>query len=155
MKRRTFLKGSMATSAVAVAAAAGMLAPGRVLASAWPAAAFEADSEEAALKAFFGDAAVMDSGDVEIKAPLQAENGAVVPIKITTSLSDAESIAVVVAKNPSPHVTSLEIMDGAGGLYSSRIKMGATSPVSAYVKAGGKLHRATQEVKVTVGGCGG
>jgi sulfur-oxidizing protein SoxY len=43
----------------------------------------------------------------------------------------------------------------AGGMFSARIKMGQTSPVNCYVKAGGKVYKASQEVKVTVGGCGG
>ena len=97
MKRRIFLKGSMATGAIAVAASAGLLAPARVLAAAWPEAAFTAKSEADALNAFFGSADAQDSGDVTLKAPLQAENGAVVPIKVMTSLADVEAIAVVVA----------------------------------------------------------
>ena len=156
MKRRIFLKGSMAAGAIAVAAGAGLLAPARVLAATWPEAAFKAKSEADALNAFFGSADAQDSGDVTLKAPLQAENGAVVPIKVMTSLADVEAIAVVVAKNPSPFVTSLQMVAGsAGGMFSARIKMGQTSAVNCYVKAGGKVYKTSQEIKVTVGGCGG
>jgi sulfur-oxidizing protein SoxY len=35
------------------------------------------------------------------------------------------------------------------------MKMGKTSDVKVYVKSGGKLHMASQQIKVTVGGCGG
>ena len=156
MKRRIFLKGSMAAGAIAVAAGAGLLAPTRVLAATWPEAAFTAKSEADALNALFGSADAQDSGDVTLKAPLQAENGAVVPIKVMTSLADVEAIAVVVVKNPSPFVTSLQIVAGStGGMFSARIKMGQTSPVNCYVKAGGKVYKTSQEIKVTVGGCGG
>ena len=38
---------------------------------------------------------------------------------------------------------------------STRIKMAKTGDIIAVVKADGKLHSATKEVKVTIGGCGG
>jgi len=154
MKRRIFLKGSLAAGTLAVAAGAGMLTPTRVLASTWPKAAFESKTEADALNAFFGTSEVEQGDQVSIKAPLQAENGAVVPIKVMTSLEGVEAIAIITIKNPSPYTTSLQVA-GAGGLYSTRIKMGQTSPVNCYVKAGGKLYLASQEIKVTVGGCGG
>ena len=154
MKRRTILKGSLATGVLAVAAGAGLLKPDRVLAAPYPQAAFKADiSTEEALKNALGVSDVSDSGDIKIAAPLQAENGAVVPIKVETSLP-AEAIAIVAVKNPSPMTTFVNL-SGAGGFYSARIKMGQTSDVHAVVKSGGKLFKATQQIKVTVGGCGG
>ena len=111
--------------------------------------------EEEALQASFGTSDVEQSDQVSIKAPLQAENGAVVPIKVMTSLTGVEGIAICAIKNPRPYTTSLRVSAGGGGLYSTRIKMGQTSPVHCYVKAGGKLYMASQEIKVTVGGCGG
>jgi len=156
MKRRVFVKGSVAAGTLAVAAGAGLLNPTRVLAAAWPESAFGPRPEADALNAFFGTSEVMESDQVMLKAPLQAENGAVVPIKVMTTLSDVESIAVMVEKNPAPFTTALEVMGGgAGAMYSARIKMGQTSPVKCYVKAGGKVYMTTQEIKVTVGGCGG
>jgi sulfur-oxidizing protein SoxY len=44
---------------------------------------------------------------------------------------------------------------GAAGLVKTRVRMGETSNVVAVVKSGGKLYSANQEVKVTIGGCGG
>ena len=154
MKRRSFIKGSLASAAVVVAAGAGLLKPARVFAAAWPEAALSADSVDAALQAAFGTTEMADSGDVQIKAPLQAENGAVVPIQVTTS-AKADKIAIVAEKNPVPMVSVLDGSDGSGGMFSIRIKMGETSPVHCIVSSGGKLLRATQEIKVTVGGCGG
>ncbi len=134
----------------------GLLKSVMSMAMEWPKALFELESEPDVVKALFGDAPVAESGGVSIKAPLQAENGAVVPIKVTTTLADAESISIVVEKNPAPFITSVNLQPGAsGGLYSARIKMGQTSKVAAYVKAGDKVHMAAQEIKVTVGGCGG
>ena len=151
MNRRFFVKGM-----AACAAAFGLLKSVAALALEWPKAVFDTETEADAVKALFGDTPAEQSSEVAIKAPLQAENGAVVPIKVTTTLTDAETIAIMVEKNPAPFVTAVNLQPGtSGGLYSARIKMGQTSNVSAYVKAGGKLHMAAQEIKVTVGGCGG
>lgn len=154
MKRRSFLKSTMASATLAVAAGAGLLKPARVLAADWPEAALSSNELDAAMQAAFGSSDVTDSDAVQIKAPLQAENGAVVPIQVSTSVK-ADKIAVIAEKNPIPMVTVLNVGDGAGGLYSIRIKMGETSPVHCIVSSDGKLLRATQEIKVTVGGCGG
>jgi len=95
------------------------------------------------------------SADIKIKAPLQAENGAVVPIKVETSLADVKSIAIMVAKNPTPLATKVDFTGDSVGFYSTRVKMGKTSDIIAYVNSGGKILKASAMVKVTVGGCGG
>ena len=96
MKRRILLKGTAASASLVAAAVAGLLVPVRLLAADWPQTAFESDDAGNAIKDYFGDAAVVDSDQVVIKAPLQAENGAVVPIKVTTTLANVESIAIIV-----------------------------------------------------------
>ena len=154
MKRRTFLKGTVASSALAVAAGAGLLRSGQVLAAEWSAAAFGAKDVASASKAAFGSEGT-DSKDIKIKAPLQAENGAVVPVKVETSLADVKSIAIMVAKNPSPLATKVDFSGDAVGYYSTRVKMGKTSDILVYVNSGGKVLKASAMVKVTVGGCGG
>jgi len=155
INRRTFLKGTLAGGVVAVAAAAGLLKPTRVLAAAWPAGAFDAKGVDDALKALYGSSAAADSKAIAIKAPLQAENGAVVPIAVSTTLPDVDSIAILVVANERPLVASVGLSGGAAGYFSARMKMGKTSDVKVAVKSGGKLHVATQQIKVTVGGCGG
>jgi sulfur-oxidizing protein SoxY len=152
--RRTFLKGTLAGSLVAVAAGTGLLSPTRVLAAAWPAAAFDAKSLDDALKGLYGSPAAAASSAITIKAPIQAENGAVVPIAVSTTLPGVESIAILVAGNAQPLVASVALT-GAEGYFSARMKMGKTSDVKVVVKSQGKLHQATQQIKVTVGGCGG
>jgi sulfur-oxidizing protein SoxY len=155
MKRRLFLKSSLAGSLVAVAAGAGLLKPVRVLAAVWPAAAFQAKSEADAVSSLFGTADAAANNAIKVTAPIQAENGSVVPVKVSAGLDNVESIAILVEKNPAALATSVNLSGGAVGFYSTRIKMGATSKVTAYVKAGGKLYTAFTTVKVTVGGCGG
>ncbi len=154
IQRRTFLKGTLAGSAIGAAVGAGLLTPRAVLA-AWPKNAFEAKSVGDALSALHGSSDAADSGDIKIKAPDIAENGAVVPITIDAGLGNVESISVIAEKNPVPLVASYDMGPSAEGYVSMRIKMGKTSDVVAVVKSGGKLFRAAKEVKVTIGGCGG
>ncbi len=153
MKRRSFLKGSLAGSTVAVAVSAGLLAPGQVLA-AWPKSAFDAKSVGDALQGI-GASSPSNSGDISIKAPDIAENGAVVPITVNTSIKGATAIAILAEKNASPLAANFVLGKNAEGYVSTRIKMVKTSDVIAVVQAGGKSYSNKKEVKVTIGGCGG
>ena len=152
--RRTFLKGSMAGGAIAVAVGAGLLTPQSVLA-AWPKAAFSAKGVDATMSSLFGGTDAADSADIKIKAPDIAENGAVVPVSITASQSGIESISILAAANATPLCASFNLSSSSEGYVSTRIKMGKTSQVIAVVKAGGKVYSASKDVKVTIGGCGG
>ncbi|MFP5349276.1 MAG: thiosulfate oxidation carrier protein SoxY [Gammaproteobacteria bacterium] len=154
LNRRVFLKGALASSVVAVAAGAGLLRPTRVLAAEWPKDAFAAKSVADVLKSLYGGGQASASADVKIKAPIQAENGAVVPISVSTTLPNVQAIGILVEKNATPLVANTEL-SGAGGYFSARMKMAESSNVQVVVKAGGKLYTAKQMVKVTVGGCGG
>ncbi len=152
--RRTFIKGAGAAGTVAVAAAAGLLKPTQVLAAEWNKAAFDAKGMPDALKAI-GATGAADSHDILIKAPDIAENGAVVPVEVTSKIAGTTGIVLMVEKNAQPMVADFELMNGADGYVSTRIKMGQTSNVRVVVKAGGKTYSAVKEVKVTIGGCGG
>ena len=153
MKRRTLLKGTLAAGTVGMAVAAGLLTPRAVLA-AWPKEAFEAKSVADAMKGIAGSDQTA-SGDIQIKAPDIAENGAVVPVTVSTGMSGVESISILATQNATPLTSSYMLSGGAEPFISTRIKMGKTSNVVAVVKAGGKLYSAEKEVKVTIGGCGG
>ena len=154
MQRRSFLKGSLAGSAVAVAVGAGLLQPRQVLA-AWPKSAFEAKSVQDAMSGLYGSADSAPSSDITIKAPDIAENGAVVPVTVSTSLSDITDIGIIAEKNGTPMSANFKMSANAKGYVSTRIKMGKTSSIIAVVIAGGKTYSARKEVKVTIGGCGG
>jgi sulfur-oxidizing protein SoxY len=155
MKRRSFLKGTLATGAAAVAVNAGLLTPNTVLA-AWNEKAFKAKTTDDAISAVYGSAGATDSGDIKLKAPAIAENGAVTPVTVDASgVSGVESISILASKNPVPLCCEYSFGAGAVGYVSTRIKMGETMNVIAIAKAGGQLLKAEQEVKVTIGGCGG
>ncbi len=153
-KRRTFLQGASAAGTVAVAVAAGLLKPSEVLAAEWNKAAFEAKGVPDALKVLNASGPA-DSQDIVIKAPDIAENGAVVPVEVTSKIAGTSSISLLVEKNAAPLTASFDLSNGADGYVSTRIKMGQTSNVRVVVKAGTKSYTAVKEVKVTIGGCGG
>jgi sulfur-oxidizing protein SoxY len=153
MNRRTLLKRSLAVSAVGIAASAGLLAPGQVLA-AYPTAAFKAKDNATALNGVLGTGSTSESGDIKIKAPDIAENGSVVPVTVSTGMSGVDSITLLADSNATPLLASFDLSK-AEPYISTRIKMGKTGNVIAVVKSGGKLYSAKKEVKVTIGGCGG
>lgn len=152
--RRTFLKSTGAAGTVAVAIAAGLLRPGQVLAAEWNKVAFGATTTADAMKTM-NVAGAAESKDILIKAPDIAENGAVVPVEVTSKIPGTTSIMIFVDKNQNPLIADFELSNGAEGYVSTRIKMANTSHVRVAVKAGGKAYTATKEVKVTIGGCGG
>lgn len=153
MKRRIFLKSSFAGGMLGAAVSAGLLTPRMVLA-AWPKSAFAAVSLDESMNALLDSTNTTSSSDINIKAPDIAENGAVVPITITTSIK-AESISLFVKENPFPLACTFDLGETTEGVVSTRIKMGKTSDVIAVVKSGGKLFSTKKVVKVTIGGCGG
>ncbi|EIJ34662.1 thiosulfate oxidation carrier protein SoxY [Thiothrix nivea] len=149
MKRRTFLQGSLAAGAAGMAVSAGLLTPRMVLADG---SAFDAKTLDDTLKAMA--ITPEESGDVKIKAPEIAENGAVVPVTVTGPEGTTE-LSILVENNPNPLAATFILGEGAKPEASTRIKMGKTSNVIALAKVGDKTLSAKQEVKVTIGGCGG
>jgi sulfur-oxidizing protein SoxY len=133
--------------------AAGLLKPWAAFA-AWNKEAFGASSAPEALKGI-GAASATPSKEIVIEAPEIAENGAVVPIEITSKLAGTSSIAVVVDKNPFPLVGKFDFLEGAVPFVKLNVKMGETSDVRVIAQAGGRSYVATKEIKVTIGGCGG
>ena len=154
MKRRILLKGSLATGAVGMAVGTGLLTP-RVSLAAWSKAAFGAKDVTGGTTALYGSSSTDKSDKIKIKAPDIAENGAVVPGSVTTSIDGVSSISLFADKNATPLTAEFTLGPGTQGYVSTRIKMGKTANVTAVVKAGDKLYSNSKEVKVTIGGCGG
>ena len=151
--RRSFLKLGGGASALAVAAAAGLLKSAPVAAAEWNQNAFTAKAVNDALKSL-GATSMVESKDIIITAPEIAENGAVVPVAVTSKIPNTQSIAIIAEKNPFPLAASFNVAGGGEGYVSTRLKMGETSNVRAVVKADGKFYTTVKEVKVTIGGCG-
>ncbi|WP_028470712.1 thiosulfate oxidation carrier protein SoxY [Neptunomonas japonica] len=149
--RRTVVK-AIATGGALIGAS--VLMP-RIALAAWSKEAFEAKEQTAAMNALFGSDGVEESAEVNLKAPDIAENGAVVPVTVTSSMSGVESMSIFIEGNPSPLAAEFMIPAGTKADVSTRVRMGKTTKVTAVVKANGKLYSAAKEVKVTIGGCGG
>ena len=154
MKRRSFLQQTLAFTAGLVASGSGLFYMPRAYA-ARPDAAFIARDLDTVLKEILGGSEATMSDQIKLDAPLQAENGAVVPVVVSTTLEAPEAIAIVVPKNPTPLLSLLEATPRTGSYVRMRIKMAGTDEVRAYVKSGGQWYMAAQEVRVAVGGCGG
>ena len=133
--------------------AAGLLVPVRAFA-AWSKDAFGAKSAQDALKTL-GRTGAEPSKAILIEAPQIAENGAVVPIEITSNIPGTTAIAVLIEKNPYPLAAKFDFMEGALPFVKLNAKMGETSDVRVIATAGGKHYAAAKEIKVTIGGCGG
>ncbi|HEX6961351.1 MAG TPA: thiosulfate oxidation carrier protein SoxY [Lacipirellula sp.] len=149
--RRRLLRSAGAFAAVIVT---GLLKPALALASNWNKDAFGQKTAQDALKSI-GAANPSPSTDLVIEAPQIAENGAVVPVEITSNIPGTTAIAVVIEKNPFPLAAKFDFLEGALPYVKVNVKMGETSDIRAIAWAGGKQFTATREVKVTIGGCGG
>jgi sulfur-oxidizing protein SoxY len=117
--------------------------------------AFEAKSVADAVKAYGGGAPV-ESKDVTLTAPDIAENGAVVPMAVASTLPNLKHLLVMVEKNPNSLVAKFDVSDAVEANFSTRAKMGQTSDVYAVaITRDNKAFFTKKEVKVTLGGCGG
>jgi sulfur-oxidizing protein SoxY len=153
--RRLILKGAAMLALMGVAGIRFGLTPALAAANdKYPEDAFKQKNSDDAIKALYGKTAEA-SDKVKLDAPEIAENGAVVPISVSSTLADVTSISILVAENPNALAASYKIPAGTIPNVANRLKMAKTSNVIAVVEAGGKLYSATKEVKVTVGGCGG
>ncbi len=116
---------------------------------------FEAESVDDALKFITGSLPVEESDAIKFKIPDIAENGAVVPVSVSTDLPDVSAISIVIENNPNPLTSRFEISADAFADVSTRVKMGESSMVRVYVETPSKIFTTAKEVKVTIGGCGG
>lgn len=151
MNRRNFL--SLGLGAVAVAA----VAPSSLSAIDFRATkpkAWDAKTTDVAIKELYGTTSTKASG-VKLKAPDIAENGAVVPLTVSSKIK-AKTVAIFQDANPESAVAVFTVPEGGIIDYSIRIKMQKTGNVTAIVQGkDGKLYSDTKLVKVTKGGCGG
>jgi sulfur-oxidizing protein SoxY len=152
--RRSVLRAGGGASLFALLAGAGMLRAQAALAADWNQKAFDAKNVKDALDAL-GAGNPASSNDIIMTAPEIAENGAVVPIAAVSKIPGTESIAILIAKNPTALAASFDIPSGTEASVSTRVKLAQSTDVHVLVKAQGKYYMTKKEVKVTIGGCGG
>ena len=151
LNRRELLSHS--AKVAALLATAGLLP--QAAQAAYNTAAFEVKTMAELVK-ILGGGAPTESKDVTITGPDIAENGAVVPVGVSTALPGVKKLLVLVEKNPSVLSAMFDVSDAVDANFSTRVKMGQSSNVYAVALMGdGKVLYAQKEVKVTLGGCGG
>ena len=153
--RRLILRGAGAVALTGLGIMSLGTAPALAAANdKYPEDAFKQKGAADAIKSLYGRTAE-PSDKVKLDAPEIAENGAVVPISVSTTLTEVTSIAFLASENPNALAAVYRIPPGTVPSVANRLKMAKTCDVIVIVEAGGKLYSATKEVKVTVGGCGG
>jgi sulfur-oxidizing protein SoxY len=102
------------------------------------------------------------AGELKLTTPAIAENGNTVPIAVEaggrfTADRYVKSIHIFAPENPVPEVVTFEFTPKSGfARASTRIRLARTQDVIAIAElSDGSVWRTANEVKVTIGGCGG
>jgi len=155
MQRRSFLRG-LGLAAVA----STVVTPAVVMGAEAPQGA-NAMNIDTAVNAITGGKKVVVSDKVHMKAPEIAENGAVVPVTVTVDspMSDddyVKAIHIFATKNSNVRCADVMLTPANGkAMFSSRVKLGTSQDVMALVETSkGEFLSTSQNVKVTIGGCG-
>lgn len=130
-----------------------MLLPLKLFAAEWNAKAFDETRFPDSLQSV-GAFELIESDQIDLNTPEIAENGAIVPIQVTSAVPHTEKIFVFAEKNPQPLVATFTFLKGVEPFFATRIKMGESAKVHVVVLAAGKHYKVSRDVKVTIGGCG-
>ncbi|OZA43115.1 MAG: thiosulfate oxidation carrier protein SoxY [Sulfurovum sp. 17-42-90] len=156
MKRRNFIKGLCATSAMVAT-----ISPSLLMAKEQEQKGANVLSYAAAVEAITGGKAVADSNKVDLTVPEIAENGAVVPVKVEVdnpmeANNYVKAIHVLSSKNTNARCADVMLTPLNGkGYFATRVKLSGTQDVVALVElSNGTFMRSAKSIKVTIGGCG-
>ena len=153
MQRRHFIKLLAGVGAVMMGGLELLLRPLSAMADRNK-PAFSANNLEEAVQQLFAGEPITPSDAIDIGVHDLVENGAVVPVKINSSLPDVDRISIFVEKNPNPLIAQFKLNPRCEAFVATRIKMQFPSDLMAVVRSGGKLYKATKFVEVVEGGCG-
>ncbi len=149
-QRRTFLKNCLTW----VATVPCWLAAQPIFA-AWPAADFAETQFDAALKQLTKGKPIAETDKLELTIPEIAENGAVVPVTVSSKLEGILNLAIIAEQNPVPLVIEAQLSPALEPMLSARLKLASTSFVYAIAETDKVCYSVKKKVKVTIGGCGG
>jgi len=118
-------------------------------------------SYKKAIAAITGGKELKPSSKITMKAPEIAENGAVVPVSVTvdspmTANDYVKTIHIFATKNSNVRCLAAHLTPANGAaMLATRVKLGGTQDVATIVEmSDGTFLTASQNVKVTIGGCG-
>jgi sulfur-oxidizing protein SoxY len=127
-----------------------------------PAARADQALVEEAITKVIGDRKTAEGTMIKLELPEIAENGTTVPLRLEvespmTANDYVKSVHVFADGNPRPDVASFHFTPESGkASASTRMRLAQTQNVVAVAEmSDGKVFRASKEVKVTIGGCGG
>lgn len=113
------------------------------------------------IKKLYADKKIAD-GKIKLDLPSIAENGLVVPLsfEVESPMTDADyvkAVHILAEGNPLPQVASFYFSSLAPKAAASiRIRLAQSQNIIAIAEmSNGNLYKASKEVKVTIGGCGG
>jgi sulfur-oxidizing protein SoxY len=114
-------------------------------------ALFEATSLDEALTAL--GARPVPSDLVSVRVPSVVEDGAVVPVTVSSAIPNVDAIFLLVEHNPLPLALAASIPVGTEAFVSTRLKLAGTGRVHGVVRAEGALYTTSMETRVARGGC--
>ncbi|MGZ8182139.1 MAG: thiosulfate oxidation carrier protein SoxY [Methylobacter sp.] len=150
--RRAFIKKSVALSGYSIITISGLFASPEANAE-WLTETTSTNILQQTLKRLFKDQKIIESDKIDIQIPKTAENGAAVPVTVTSSLNNVESIAILVEKNPIPLAAKFELSPDLEPFVSTRLKIAESSAVAVIVETNEGFFTASEKVIVTPGGC--
>ena len=119
----------------------------------WNQDAFHSRHYQKALESLYGSNVIKKTNNIKIQAPDVAENGASVPITVSTSIKGIETLSIFIENNPLPLIASYNLRQYAIPNFSVRVKIAKSSPTHVVVKSQGKLLSSSKKIHVSVGGC--
>lgn len=161
--RRRTLKLLGAAGVAASAVSLGMLLPVNTAMAQGLGMPLPDEKVAETIQRLFGGRTLQDAGErIKFDAPLIAENGAVVPLRIDADLpmtadNYVKNIYVIADKNRRPLNAKFSLTPDAGkASMATNIRLASTTDVRVIAEMNtGALYETKREVKVTVGGCGG
>lgn len=160
MSTKQALSAMTRREALLLAAGATIVAAGGVVLKSGTANADQKMVDEAVMK-LIGDKKPAE-GKITLELPQIAENGNTVPVGVNvespmTADNYVKTVHLFADGNPAPEVASLHFTPMSGkASAATRIRLAGTQNIVAVAEmSDGSVFRAQQEVKVTIGGCGG
>ena len=150
MLRRKFLKILTSTAAIF---ASGLVTPLKAFAE-WHQAAFSAKDFNTAINVYFPKQKIHESNQIKIEVYDEVENGAVVPIKVETSLQNVKAITIFADKNPNPLIANFDLSPNCIGFVSTRIKVSEPSNIIVVINSNEMLYMTKKFIIVHENGCG-